>query len=55
MSSDREQSGPTQVHPALNYNELTHLQINGFNGLNAMNGLGMINKPFGERGELIFN
>lgn len=53
MSVEREQNGPTQVHPALNYNELTqHLQLNGLNGLN---GIGMINKPFGDHGELKFN
>lgn len=50
MSSEREQNGPTQVHPALNYNDLAaHMQLNGLNGLN---GIGMISKPFGERGKL---
>jgi hypothetical protein len=52
MASEREQNGPTQVHPALNYNDLTaHMQLNGMNGLN---GIGIMNKSFGERGELIF-
>lgn len=49
MSSERDQNGPTQVQTAL-YNELTsHMQLNGLNG---MNGIGMISKPFGERGKL---
>lgn len=53
MSSDREQNGPTQVHPALNYNDLTsHMQLNGLNGIN---GIGMMNKPFAERGKLILD
>lgn len=53
MSAEREQNGPTQVHPALNYTELTqHMQLNGLNGLN---GIGMNSKPFGDRGELFFN
>lgn len=52
MSSEREQNGPTQVHPALNYNELTaHMQLNGMNGLN---GIVTMNKSFGERGKLPF-
>ena len=53
MSAEREQNGPTQVHPALNYNELTHIQLNGMNGLNGLNGLNgmMNNKPFNDRGE----
>lgn len=52
MSAEREQNGPTQVHPALNYNELTsHIQLNGMNGLN---GIGMMNKPFGDRGEQFY-
>lgn len=47
--TDREQNGPTQVHPALNYNDLTaHLQLNGMNGLN---GIGLHSKPFAERGK----
>lgn len=35
MSLDREQNGPTQVHPLLNYNEMnTHIQLtNGMNGI----------------------
>ena len=42
MSSDREQNGPTQVHPQINYNELpTHIQMNGINGI------GMMGKSFG--------
>lgn len=50
MSSERDQNGPTQVQTAL-YNELTsHMQLNGLNG---MNGIGMISKPFGERGKLL--
>lgn len=52
MSSDREQNGPTQVHPALNYNDLTHMQLNGLNGIN---GIGIISKPFGERGKFVNN
>lgn len=47
--TDREQNGPTQVHPALNYNDLTaHMQLNGMNGLN---GIGLHAKPFAERGK----
>lgn len=53
MSSDREQNGPTQVHPALNYNDLTsHMQLNGLNGIN---GIGMMSKPFAERGKLLLD
>ena len=49
LMDEREQNGPTQVHPALNYNELTaHMQLNGMNGLNG----GMV-KPFAERGKYI--
>jgi hypothetical protein len=49
MSAEREQNGPTQVHPALTYTDLSaHMQLNGMNGLN---GIGMSNKPFAERGE----
>lgn len=62
MSSDRDQNGPTQVHPALNFNDLTsHIQLsglnglNGLNGMNGLNGIGMIPKPFGDRGELVFD
>lgn len=55
MSTDRDQNGPTQVHPALNnvYNDLTsHMQLNGLNGLsNGLNGLSSMSKPFAERGE----
>lgn len=44
MSSDREQNGPTQIHPALNYTEInTHIQMNGINGMN-----GIMGKSFGE-------
>jgi hypothetical protein len=44
MSSDREQNGPTQIHPSLNYNEMnTHIQLNGMNGMNGITG-----KSFGE-------
>lgn len=53
MASEREQNGPTQVHPALNYNELTsHMQLNGLNGLN---GIGVMNKSYGERGKLLWS
>jgi hypothetical protein len=49
MSTDRDQNGPTQVHPALNYTDLSaHMQLNGMNGLN---GIGLSSKPFPERGE----
>lgn len=42
MSSDREQNGPTQVHPQINYSDLpTHIQMNGINGI------GMMGKSFG--------
>lgn len=55
MSTDRDQNGPTQVHPALNnvYSDLTsHMQLNGLNGLsNGLNGLNSMSKPFAERGE----
>jgi hypothetical protein len=45
MSSDREQNGPTQVHPSLNFNDMnTHIQMN-MNGINGMNGM---SKSFGE-------
>ena len=44
MSSDREQNGPTQVHPSLNYNDMnTHIQLNGVNGMN-----GIMGKSFGK-------
>lgn len=53
MSAERDQNGPTQVHPALNYTDLSaHMQLNGLNGLN---GIGMNNKPFAERGEEEFS
>lgn len=43
MSSEREQNGPTQVHPQINYNDLpTHIQMNGINGI------GMMGKSFGK-------
>jgi hypothetical protein len=46
MSSDREPNGPTQIHTQLNYNDLsTHIQLNGMNGLN---GVGMMGKSFGK-------
>jgi hypothetical protein len=44
MSTDREQNGPTQVHPQINYNELpSHI------GLNGINGIGMMGKSFGKQ------
>ena len=56
MSLERDNAnGPTQVHPALNYNDLTqHLHgLNGLNGINnGINGIIGNSKPFGERGEL---
>lgn len=43
-STDREQNGPTQIHPSLNYNDMnTHIQLNGINGMN-----GIMGKSFGE-------
>ncbi|XP_070494487.1 protein argonaute-2 [Chironomus tepperi] len=37
MSSERDQNGPTQVHPQINYNELpSHIQMNGMNGIGMM-------------------
>lgn len=50
MASERENNGPTQVHPLLNYNDLTQ-HINGMNGIT--NGLSIITNPnpFGERGK----
>lgn len=50
MSAEREQNGPTQVHQALNYNDLTSHNL--LNGINGLNGIGMMNKPFGERGKI---
>lgn len=42
MSSEREQNGPTQVHPQINYNDLSsHIQMNG-----SVNGI--MGKSFGE-------
>jgi hypothetical protein len=56
MSSERENAnGPTQVHPALNFNnDLTqHIHLNGLNGMNnGINGIIGGSKPFAERGEL---
>lgn len=44
MSSDREQNGPTQIHPSLTFNDMnTHIQLNGINGMN-----GIMGKSFGE-------
>lgn len=61
MSAENGQSGPTTVHPGLNYNDLTaHMQqLNGGamqngmnNGLNGLNGMGMMqNGQKYERGE----
>lgn len=49
MSSDREQNGPTQVHPALNYNDMnTHIQLNGLNGINVNGMNGIMGKSFGK-------
>jgi hypothetical protein len=55
VMAEREINGPTQVHPALNYNDLTqHIHgLNGLNGIsNGLNGIITNPKPFGERGEL---
>lgn len=59
--SENGQTGPTTVHPGLNYNDLAshNLQmngmqngLNGLNGMNGMNGLGMLgNSQKYERGE----
>ena len=53
MSLERENAnGPTQVHPALNYNDLTQ-HLHGLNGINnGINGIIGNSKPFGERGKL---
>lgn len=54
MSSENGQTGPTQVHPVLNFNELTHINVNGLNNgmANGMNGLGMLGNQKFERGKL---
>lgn len=44
MSADREQNGPTQVHPPLQYTDLaSHIGIGA-----QINGTGMMGKSFGE-------
>jgi hypothetical protein len=50
MAEREINNGPTQVHPALNYNDLTQ-HIHGLNGINGLNGIITNPKPFGERGE----
>jgi hypothetical protein len=53
MSSEREiTNGPTQVHPALNFNNDLAQHLHGLNGINnGINGIISNPKPFGERGE----
>lgn len=53
MASENGQTGPTQV---LNFNDLSHIQVNGMNNgiANGMNGLGMLGNQKFERGKLIF-
>lgn len=44
MSADRDQNGPTQVHPPLQYTDLaSHIGI-----VAQINGTGMMGKSFGK-------
>lgn len=44
MSADRDQNGPTQVHPPLQYTDLaSHIVIGA-----QINGTGMMGKSFGK-------